>query len=244
VFVTGYDLGVAQDGGYSAVVRVPGDWVVPIPPGLSLFESMVLGTAGFTAALAVVLLERHGLEPGRGTIAVTGATGGVGSVAISCLAKRGYHVTAITGKESEHDYLRRLGASEVLPRQSLQMGTRPLEKATWAGAVDALGGDMLAWLTRTTDYWGAVASCGLAAGFELHTTVMPFILRGVSILGVDSVMCPMALRREVWRRLGSDLKPDRLGDIAREIGMNGLAEAFQTLVSGGARGRFVVRVQD
>jgi NADPH2:quinone reductase len=242
VLVTGYDLGVAQDGGYSAFVRVPGDWVVPLPDGLSLFDAMALGTAGFTAALAVVLLERHGLAPGRGPVAVTGATGGVGSIAIACLAKRGYDVTAITGKDGEHEYLRQLGAREVLSRQALQMGTRPLEKATWAGAVDALGGDMLAWLTRTTNYWGAVASCGLAAGTELHTTVMPFILRGVSLIGVDSVMCPMDIRRHVWQRLATDLKPASLSTIAHEITLDGLERAFTTLLDGAARGRHVVRL--
>lgn len=242
VLVTGYDLGVAQDGGYSAFVRVPGDWVVPLPDGLSLFDAMVLGTAGFTAALAVVLLERHGLVPGRGPVAVTGATGGVGSIAIACLAKRGYDVTAITGKNGEREYLRQLGAHEVLSRQALQMGTRPLEKATWAGAVDALGGDMLAWLTRTTNYWGGIASCGLAAGTELHTTVMPFILRGVSVIGVDSVMCPMEMRRNVWQRLATDLKPAALAAIAHEIPLEGLQAAFSTLLEGNARGRHVVRL--
>jgi NADPH2:quinone reductase len=242
VLVTGYDLGVAQDGGYSAFVRVPGDWVVPLPDSLSLFDAMVLGTAGFTAALAVVLLERHGLVPGRGPVAVTGATGGVGSIAIACLAKRGYDVTAITGKDDEHGYLRQLGAHEVLSRQTLHMGTRPLEKATWAGAVDALGGDMLAWLTRTTNYWGGIASCGLAAGTELHTTVMPFILRGVSLIGVDSVMCPMDIRRSVWHRLATDLKPPSLPTIAHEIALDGLENAFATLLDGAARGRHVVRL--
>jgi NADPH2:quinone reductase len=242
VLVTGYDLGVAQDGGYSEIVRVPGDWVVRVPDGLSLFDVMALGTAGFTAALAVVRLERHGLTPGTGPIAVTGATGGVGSIAIACLARRGYDVTAITGKDAEHEYLRQLGARDVLSRHDLQMGTRPLETATWAGAVDALGGDMLAWLTRTTNYWGGIASCGLAAGIDLHTTVMPFILRGVSILGIDSVMCPMAIRLEVWRRLATDLKPAGLAAIAREIALDDLKEAFATLMDGAARGRFVVRL--
>jgi len=203
---------------------------------------MTLGTAGFTAALAVVLLERRGLEPGMGPVAVTGATGGVGSIAIACLARRGYAVTAITGKDAEHDYLRRLGAAEIVSRATLQMGTRPLEKATWAGAVDALGGEMLAWLTRTTNYWGGIASCGLASGTDLHTTVMPFILRGVSLVGVDSVMCPMPLRREVWRRLAGDLKPADLPSIARQITLDDLPGAFETLVNGGARGRFVVRL--
>jgi NADPH2:quinone reductase len=242
VLVTGYDLGVAQDGGYGAFVRVPGDWIVSLPPGLSLFEAMAFGTAGFTAALAVHLLEAHGLVPGRGPVAVTGATGGVGSVAIACLARRGYDVTAITGKDGEHEYLRQLGATEVLARGALHMGTRPLEKATWAGAIDALGGDMLAWLTRTTNYWGGIASCGLAAGVDLHTTVMPFILRGVALIGIDSAMCPMEVRRRVWQRLASDLKPEALPLIAREIPLDGLSAAFTTLLEGGARGRYVVRL--
>lgn len=241
VLVTGYDLGVSQDGGYSGFVRVPGDWVVPLPAGLSLFDAMVLGTAGFTAALAVTLLERDGLAPGQGPVAVTGATGGVGSIAIACLATRGYDVTAITGKDGEHEYLRTLGAREVLSRHALQMGTRPLEKATWAGAVDALGGDMLAWLTRTTNYWGGIASCGLAAGTELHTTVMPFILRGVRLVGIDSVMCPMEIRRSVWGRLATDLRPASLATIPHEITLERLDDAFATLLDGAARGRYVVR---
>jgi NADPH2:quinone reductase len=242
VLVTGYDLGVGNDGGYSEYVRVPADWVVPLPPGLTLFESMAFGTAGFTAALAVLRLEANGLAPGKGPLAVTGATGGVGSIAVAVSSRRGYKVTAITGKEQEHDYLRNLGAAEVLSRSSLQMGTRPLEKATWAGAVDAVGGDLLAWLVRTTNSWGSVASTGLTGGTDLHLTVMPFILRGVSLLGVDSVMCPMDLRREVWRRLATDMKPPQLASIAREITLDGLPDAFQTLLNGQARGRFVVKL--
>jgi acrylyl-CoA reductase (NADPH) len=240
VLVTGYDLGVAQDGGYAQYVRVPGDWVVPLPKGLSLFEAMTFGTAGFTAGLSVVRMEQIGVRPEQGPIAVTGATGGVGSVAIGCLARLGFEVTAITGKESESEYLRGLGATTVVARSSLQMGTRPLEKAQWAGAVDAVGGDMLAWLTRTTNYWGAIASCGLAGGTELHTTVMPFILRGVNLLGIDSVMCPMEVRRQVWQRLATDLKPEALSTIAHEIPLDGLPDAFATLLNGGARGRYVV----
>ena len=242
VIVTGYDMGVANDGGYAAYVRLPADWVVPLPAGLTLFDAMALGTAGFTAGLAVLRLEQNGLAPGRGPVAVTGATGGVGSIAVMALSRRGYVVTAITGKDQEHEYLRNLGAAEVVSRSTLQLGTRPLEKATWAGAVDAAGGNLLAWLVRTTNYWGGVASTGLTGGTDVHLTVMPFILRGVSLIGVDSVMCPMDIRREVWRRLAGDLERSSLAAIAREIPLEGLPAAFETLLTGAARGRFVVRV--
>ena len=241
VLVTGYDLGVAHDGGYSAYVRVPADWIVPVPDDLSLFDVMAIGTAGFTAALSVVDMELNGLTPSAGPVVVTGATGGVGTLAIQMLAGLGYRVTAVTGKDSEHDFLRSLGAKDVLPRGAVQ-GTRPLEKATWAGAVDAVGGDTLAWLTRTMTYNGAIASSGLTGGTDLHTTVMPFILRGVKLLGIDSVMCPAARRRQVWQRLASDLRPAGLRQIAREIGLEDLPEAFATLLRGGARGRFVVKL--
>ena len=242
VLVTGYEFGVAQDGGYAAYVRVPADWVVPVPDGLSAREAMVLGTAGFTAGLAIVRLERNGLTPGQGPIAVTGATGGVGSIAIAALSRLGYDVTAITGKDDAHDYVRSLGARDVISRTTLAMGTRPLETARWAGAIDAVGGDLLAWLTRTTNYWGSIASTGLTGGIELRTTVMPFILRGVSLIGIDSAMCPMAVRVEVWRRLASDMKPQQLSSIAREITLDGLPDAFDTLIRGAARGRYLVAV--
>jgi NADPH2:quinone reductase len=242
VIVTGYDLGVAHDGGYAGYVRVPGDWIVPLPDGLTLVEAMAFGTAGFTAGLSVVRLERNGLRPGSGKIAVTGATGGVGSIAVAALARLGYEVTGITGKDDAHEYLRGLGATEVLSRSALKLGTRPLEAATWAGAVDAVGGDMLSWLTRTTNYWGSIASTGLTGGVEIHTTVMPFILRGVSLIGIDSVMCPMDVRVEVWRRLATDMKPTMLQTIAQEIAIDRLPDAFATLLAGAARGRFVVNV--
>jgi acrylyl-CoA reductase (NADPH) len=241
VLVTGYDLGVLHDGGYAGYVRVPADWVVAIPDGLTLFDAMALGTAGFTAGLAIARLEQNGLRPGQGPVIVTGATGGVGSIAVAALARLGYDVTALTGKDTEHNYLRELGATNVLDRNRLEMGTRPLEKATWAGAVDAVGGDTLAWLTRTTNYWGGVASTGLTGGAELRTTVMPFILRGVSLLGVDSVMCPMDVRRKVWQRLATDLKPP-LTAIAQTITLDELPDAFQTLLAGRARGRYVVKI--
>ncbi len=242
VLVTGYDLGVAHDGGYAGYVRVPVDWVVPIPHGLTPFDVMAIGTAGFTAALSVVELERNGVTPGAGPVIVTGATGGVGSIAVQCLAARGYAVTALTGKDSEHAYLRELGAVDVLSRSNLQMGTKPLEKSMWAGAVDAVGGEPLAWLTRTMMYHGAIACSGLTAGTELRTTVLPFILRGVKLLGIDSVMCPMPQRVEVWRRLATDLKPRHLHAMAITIDLDGLPGAFGTLLKGGARGRYVVNV--
>ena len=242
VLVTGYDLGVANDGGFAEYVRVPSDWVVPLPDGLTLFEAMALGTAGFTAALAVVRLERNGLTPGQGPVVVTGATGGVGSIATAALARLGYSVTAITGKNHEERYLRELGATEILSRSTLQLGSKPLERAMWAGAIDAVGGELLAWLVRTANYWGSVASTGLTGGTDLHLTVMPFILRGVSLIGIDSVACPMELRREVWRRLATDMKPLQLSSIAREISLDGLPGAFETLLDGQARGRFVVRL--
>jgi len=240
VLVTGYDLGVGSDGGFAGVVRVPGDWVVPLPAGLSLRDAMVYGTAGFTAALAIVRLERNGLRPGAGPVAVTGATGGVGSVAVGALARLGYEVTAITGKDDAHDYLRALGAAHVQPRAALELGTRPLEKAIWAGAVDAAGGDLLAWLVRTAAPWAGVASTGLTGGTNLALTVMPFILRGVSLIGVDSVSCPMDLRRETWQRLGTDMRPATLDLVARDIALDELPSAFDTLMKGHARGRFVV----
>ncbi len=242
VIVTGYDLGVASDGGYAEYVRVPSSWVVPLPAALTLFEAMALGTAGFTAGLAIERLEHNGLVPAAGPVAVTGATGGVGSVAVAALARLGYAVTAITGKDHERDYLQRLGAAEIVLRSSVAFGTRPLEKATWAGSVDAAGGALLAWLVRTTRPWGGVASTGLTGGTDVPLTVMPFILRGVSLIGVDSVACPMPLRRQVWQRLATDMKPPQLASIAHENTLDDLPGAFATLLAGRARGRFVVRL--
>ena len=240
VLVTGYDLGVAHDGGYAGYVRVPADWVVPLPAGLSAFDVMAIGTAGFTAALSVVELERNGLEPGAGPVIVTGATGGVGSLGVQCLAALGYEVTALTGKDGEHDYLRSLGARTVLSRSELQMGTRPIEKEMWAGAIDPVGGETLAWLTRTMMYGRAIAASGLTGGIDVRTTVIPFILRSVKLLGIDSVMCPMERRREAWWRLATDMKPMKLKASTREIGLADLPAAFTTLLKGAARGRYVV----
>ena len=240
VLVTGYGLGENHDGGFAEYARVPADWIVPVPDSLSLFEAMTIGTAGFTAALSVVEIERNGLTPTSGPVAVTGATGGVGSLAVQCLAARGYQVTALARKEASQQFLRSLGATDVLVTRDVQMGTRPLEKATWAGAVDAVGGETLAWLTRTMTRGGCIASSGLTGGVELHTTVMPFILRGIKLLGIDSVTCPMDVRQDVWHRLATDLQPAHLEETAHTIGLDDLPTACDTLLQGAAVGRYVV----
>lgn len=241
VLVTGYDMGVAHDGGYAEFVRVPADWVVPLPVNISLFESMALGTAGFTAALAIHRLEQNELAPARGKVLVTGATGGVGSLAITMLAQLGYHVVAMTGKDSEHEYLKALGACEILPRSAIDMNSpRPLEKAQWAGALDAVGGTTLAWLTRSMQQDGAIASFGNAGGVELHTTVFPFILRGVKLLGVDSAATLMPLRKQIWQRLAGDLCPQNLAQIAHEVPFAQMPQVFPKLLRGEMRGRTVV----
>jgi len=242
VLVTGYDLGVAHDGGYAGFVRVPADWVVPLPRNLSALEAMAIGTAGFTAALSIVEMERNGLTPASGPVIVTGATGGVGSIAVQSLAARGYEVTALTGKPNEEAYLRSLGARHVMDRKSLVMGSRPLEKSLWAGAVDPVGGATLGWLTRTMTYGGCIANSGLTGGTELNTTVMPFILRGLKLLGIDSVQCPMPTRLEVWRRLATDLKPANLTGMIQQISLHELPQAFATLLESRVRGRFIVKV--
>ena len=241
VIATSYEIGVGNDGGYSEYVRVPGEWVVPLPAGLTLFESMALGTAGFTAALAIMRLEHNGLRPGHGPVAVTGATGGVGGIAISLLEGLGYKVTAITGKDGEREYLQKLGAHEVLSRHGIQFTDRPIEHGQWAAAVDAAGGELLSWLVKSTMPWAGVASTGLTGGIDLKLTVIPFILRGVSLIGIDSVTCPMDIRKDVWRRLATDMKRD-LSAMLREITLDGLPAAFATLASGNARGRFVVKI--
>ena len=241
VLVTGYDMGVAHDGGFAEYVRVPADWVVPLPFGLSLFDAMALGTAGFTAALAIHRLEQNELIPEKGKVIVTGATGGVGSLAIRMLSQLGYHVVALTGKATEQDYLRALGASEVMLRSEIDFaGKRPLEKAQWAGALDAVGGDTLAWLARTMQQDGAIASFGNAGGVELHTTVFPFILRGVKLLGVDSAAAAMPLRKQIWQRLAGELRIQPLEQIARRIAFAELPETCAKMVSGGSHGRSVV----
>jgi acrylyl-CoA reductase (NADPH) len=242
VICTSYDMGVAHDGGYGAYCRVPADWLVPLPKELTLFEAMALGTAGYTAGLALELLELNGLSPAKGRVLVNGATGGVATLAISMLARLGYEITAVTGKEAEQDFLKEIGAREVLRRQSIELGSRPLEKMLWAGAFDSVGGDQLAWLTRTMQTQGLIASFGNAGGIELKTTVLPFILRGVRLIGVDSGYTPMPLRRKVWDRLASDLKPPHLDTIAYTIGLPELPAQFEKMLKGRARGRAVVKL--
>jgi putative YhdH/YhfP family quinone oxidoreductase len=241
--VHAYDFGVAHDGGYAEYARVPADWVVRRPEGMTAFDAMTLGTAGFTAAQAIMLMEHNGLAPDKGPVAVTGATGGVGSVAIEILAKGGYHVVAITGKEEATSYLRGLGAKEIRLRQSIDLANiRPLDKAIFAGAIDNLGGDLLAWLLSTMKIGGTVASVGLAANPKLNTTVMPFILRGVRLLGVDSANCPMALRQRIWNKLAADWRPDRVHDQVRTIEFDDLPTHFDAYLKGLVRGRTVVRI--
>ena len=243
VLVTGYDFGVAHDGGYSEHVRVPADWVVRRPESMTAFDAMTLGTAGYTAALAVRLMEHNGLTPASGPVAVTGATGGVGSVAIEILGKLGFHVVAITGKPEEAAYLKDIGAAEVLLRQSLDVANiRPLGKATWAGVVDNLGGDLLASLISMMKVGGTVAAVGLAADYKLNTTVMPFILRGVHLLGVDSANTPMNLRQAIWNKLAVDWRPDRVHDLVRTIDFDDLPTHFDPYLKGLVRGRTVVRI--
>jgi acrylyl-CoA reductase (NADPH) len=243
VIATSYDIGVAHHGGYAERARIPADWVVKRPDGLSLAESMALGTAGFTAALAVVRMEHDGLKPENGPVIVSGATGGVGSIAIEILAGLGYRVVALTGKEAETEYLKGLGASEVMLRQSLDLTKiKPLGKETWAGAVDNLGGDVLSWMASTMQVGGALASIGLAASMTFNTTVAPFILRGVSLLGIDSVNCPMPQRSEVWRRLAGNMKPRHLDAMTRHIAFDQLPAAFDDYIAGRVRGRVVVDI--
>ena len=242
VICTSYDFGVAHDGGFSQVCRVPADWVVPLPKGLSLFEAMALGTAGYTAGLAVEFLELNGLSPASGKVVVNGATGGVASLAIDMLAAKGYAVTAITGKDNEHAFLKSLGAQEVLARSAIDTGGRPLEKPLWAAAFDSVGGDQLSWLTRTMQQGGLIASFGNAGGIELKTNVLPFILRGVRLIGVDSAATPMPLRRKVWQRLASDLKPRHLTEITTTVTLEDLGAYFTRMLKGGIRGRAVVRL--
>jgi len=241
VIATSYDIGVAHHGGYAEVGRVPADWVVPLPKGLSLYEAMALGTAGYTAALGIVRMEENGLRPENGQVIVSGATGGVGSIAIDILARLGYEVVALTGKESQADYLKGLGAKEVMLRASLDLSKiKPLDKALWAGAVDNLGGDVLAWMASNMKQNGTIASIGLAASMSLNTTVAPFILRGASLLGIDSGYTAMPLRRKVWERLAGDMKPAHLGGMTRTVKLADLPPVFDEFIKGQAHGRVVV----
>jgi acrylyl-CoA reductase (NADPH) len=243
VLVTGCGLGESHDGGFSELVRVPADWVVPLPRGLSLRDAMVLGTAGFTAALAIDRMEQNGQDPALGPVVVSGASGGVGSIAVDLLHGHGYEVIALSRKPDADGYLASLGADRVLDAQGVSDSRAPLEKAQWGGAIDTVGGEVLAWLTRTVRPWGNIAAVGLAGGAELHTTVMPFILRGVSLLGITSANCPMQRRQEVWQRLVNDLRPRHLDTIlAGEVSLDELPQVFEKVLSGQHRGRFLVRI--
>jgi acrylyl-CoA reductase (NADPH) len=243
VLVNGCGLSETHDGGYAQYARVQSDWVVPIPTGLDEYQCMAIGTAGFTAALAIHRMEENGVQPANGEIVVTGATGGVGTVAIDMLATRGYRVVAVTGKRTQEDYLRSLGAARVLVRDEIELGSKPLEAAQWAGAIDSVGGEWLAWLLRTCNLHASVASIGMAASTELTTTVLPFILRGVNLLGINSVYTPRALRLRVWERIASDLRPRSLDKIAtRTIELADLPSAFQQYIDANIVGRTVVRI--
>jgi acrylyl-CoA reductase (NADPH) len=244
VVVTGYDVGVSHPGGFAELARVPGDWVMPLPPGLTLKEAMAIGTAGFTAALSLEALEHNGLRPENGTVIVTGATGGVGSTAVAMLAQAGYTVAASTGKASEHAYLRELGASEILSREEVSAeSARPLESERWAGAVDPVGGATTAYLIRTMKYGASIALSGLTGGNTFTTTVYPFILRNVNLLGIDSVYTPMDRRRRTWQRLATDLKPRGLLDsIAVETDLDGVPAVCADILQGKVRGRTLVRL--
>jgi NADPH2:quinone reductase len=243
VLVNGCGLGETVDGGYAEYARVDSNSVVPVPEGMTALEAMQIGTAGYTAALAIHRMEQNGQRPENGPVVVTGATGGVGSIAIDMLDSRGYEAVAVTGKADEEEYLKRIGARRILLRDQIDFGKRPMEKAEWAGAIDNLGGDYLAWLTRTVDYGGNIASIGLASGVKLETTVMPFILRAVCLLGINSVDTPRDLRLAVWRRIGGDLRPRHLEAIGgRIIGFDELPGAFQAFMDGTVTGRIVVEI--
>jgi putative YhdH/YhfP family quinone oxidoreductase len=243
VMASGYDLGVAHHGGFAELARVPADWVVELGDGLSARMAMAIGTAGFTAALCIIALEERGLNPEDGEVLVLGASGGVGSVAVSILAKRGYDVVAATGKLSEAGWLRSLGAGEVISRDEITAEGKPLERERWAACVDPVGGPPLAYALRTLRYGAAVASCGNVAGVELHTTILPFILRGIALLGIDSAQTPIEKRRAVWRRLAHDLQPTKLEEsIARETTLDGLATVLAEVLAGASVGRTVVNI--
>ncbi len=243
VLINGCGLSETVDGGYSEYARVDSKSLVDIPEGMTAAETMQIGTAGYTAALAIHRMEQNGQTPDSGPILVTGATGGVGSIAIDMLTGRGYEAVALTGKASEKAYLSGIGASRILIRDQIDLGKRPMEKALWGGAIDNLGGDYLTWLTRTVDYGGNIASIGLAASFALNTTVLPFILRAVCLLGINSVDTPSDLRRAVWSRIGGDLKPRHLDTIGgRTISFDELPDAFQAYIDGTVTGRVVVEI--
>jgi putative YhdH/YhfP family quinone oxidoreductase len=242
VLAVGHQLGVKHHGGYAEYARIPAAWAVKLPKGMTLWEAMAFNTAGYTAGLAIARMELNGLKPANGPVVVDGATGGVGSIAVAALAKLGYAVTALTGKESESAWLKQLGAKDILLRQSLDLAKlRPLDKATWAGAVDNLGGEVLAWMASTMKFNGVIASIGLAASPGLSTTVLPFILRGVSLLGINSTDCPSPeLERQVWQRLATDMRPPMLKEMARTVAFSELPKAFDDFINAKVARRVVI----
>lgn len=242
VVCTGWGMGETHLGAYAEKARVKGDWLVGLPDGLSARDAMAIGTAGFTAMLSVLALEKHGLSPKSGPVVVTGAAGGVGSVAIAVLSKLGYHVIASTGRASEADYLKHLGAAEIIDRNELSAPAKPLAKERWAGGVDSVGSTTLANLLAMTRYGGAIAACGLAAGMDLPSSVAPFILRGVCLLGIDSVMCPIEPRRAAWLRLAADLDRTKLSEITKEIPLSEVSDWGAKILAGEVRGRIVVKI--
>lgn len=242
VVCTGWGMGETHLGAYAEKARVKGDWLVALPQGLSTRDAMAIGTAGFTAMLSVLALEKHGLSPKSGPVVVTGAAGGVGSVATAVLSKLGYHVIASTGRASEADYLKGIGAAEIIDRNELSAPAKPLAKERWAGGVDSVGSTTLANLLSMTKYGGAIAACGLAAGMDLPSSVAPFILRGVCLLGIDSVMCPIEPRKAAWQRLASDLDRTKLSEITHEISIDQVSEWGAKILAGQVRGRIVVKI--
>jgi acrylyl-CoA reductase (NADPH) len=242
VICNGWGMGETHLGAYAEKARVKGDWLVRLPDGMSARDAMAIGTAGYTAMLAILALEKQGLTPNSGPIVVTGAAGGVGSVAIAVLSKLGYHVMASTGRPAEADYLKGLGAAEVIDRHELSGPAKPLAKERWAGGIDSVGSTTLANLLSMTKYGGAIAACGLAAGMDLPSSVAPFILRGVCLLGIDSVMCPIELRKTAWNRLAGDLDRSKLAEITHEIGLDEVIEAGAKILAGLVRGRIVVKI--
>ncbi|TPL13740.1 MULTISPECIES: MDR family oxidoreductase [unclassified Mesorhizobium] len=243
VILNGWGVGETHFGAYAERARVNGDWLVPLPDGISAHDAMAVGTAGYTAMLCVMALERHGIVPDRGPVVVTGAAGGVGSVAVSILSSLGYHVIASTGRNAESPYLIDLGAAEVISRDELSQPTKPLAKERWAGGIDSVGSHTLANVLSMTSYGGAVAACGLAGGMDLPSSVAPFILRGVSLLGIDSVMAPKPVRLEAWRRIGADLDLRKLASLSTTIGFDDIIDAARDIVDGKIRGRVVVDMQ-
>ncbi|WP_299865286.1 MDR family oxidoreductase [uncultured Hoeflea sp.] len=243
VILNGFGVGEVHTGAFAAYARLKGDWLIPMPDGMDGRSAMAIGTAGYTAMLSVMALERHGIDPTRGPVVVTGANGGVGTVAIAILGKLGYEVIASTGRPEESEFLKQLGASEIIHRDELSGPAKPLNKERWIGGVDAVGSHTLANVLSMTSYGGAVAACGLAQGMDLPSSVAPFILRGVSLLGIDSVMAPLALREEAWARLVSDLDMAKLDSLSSEIGFDGIVDAAHAIIDGKIRGRVVVNMK-